>query len=105
MSYKNLSFVDYRNQFFDTVSHLLLDVRTPMEFASGHVPGAVNIPLNQLYQRLNEIPSTEPIVVICATGNRSMDGSSILVNAGYKQVYNLQGGTMVWMMNGLALEA
>ena len=105
MAYKNLSLVDYRDQYFENSSHLLIDVRTPMEFMRGHVPGAINIPLNQLHQRINEIPHTDPIVVICATGNRSMSGSSILAQAGYEQVYNLQGGTMVWMMNGLPLEA
>jgi rhodanese-related sulfurtransferase len=105
MAYQNLSFVDYRDQFFETTDHLLLDVRTPMEFMRGHVPGAINIPLHELYHRLHEIPHTQPIIVICATGNRSMDGASVLANADYQQVYNLQGGTMVWMMNGLLLEA
>lgn len=105
MAYKDLSFVDYRNQFFETTNHVLLDVRTQMEFMRGHVPGAINIPLHELQQRLHEIPHTEPIIVICATGNRSMSGASMLKHAGYEKVFNLQGGTMVWMMNGLPLEA
>lgn len=105
MAYQNLSFVDYRDQFYETNEHLLLDVRTEMEFMRGHVPNAVNIPLHQLHSRLDEIDHTKPIVVICATGSRSMGGASALVSTGYKQVYNLQGGTMVWMMNGLPLEA
>lgn len=104
MSYQHLSFVDYRNTFFENQDHSLVDVRTTMEYAQGHVPGAINIPLNELATRFNDVARDKPIVVICASGNRSMSGSEILASAGFNDVYNLQGGTMVWMMNGLPLE-
>ncbi|PJF39542.1 MAG: transferase, partial [Phototrophicales bacterium] len=77
---------------------------TPSEFKNGHVPGAINIPLDQLQARIDEIPTDKPIVVICASGNRSQTGAKRLANAGYDRVYNLKGGTMSWMMAGLPIE-
>jgi phage shock protein E len=103
-TFKNLTFVDYRDQYFQQMTHTLVDVRTRSEYIQGHVPGAVNIPLDQLQGRTDEIASDRPVVVICATGNRSQTGAKIFKQAGYSEVYNLQGGTMVWMMNGKSLE-
>ncbi|MGJ3238682.1 MAG: rhodanese-like domain-containing protein [Anaerolineae bacterium] len=105
MSYTNLTFVEYRDQYYEKADHTLVDVRSKMEYAQGHVPHAVNIPLNELKVRVNEIDQSKPVVVVCASGNRSMSGSDALVAAGFPQVYNLQGGTMIWMMNSLPLEA
>jgi phage shock protein E len=104
MTYNNLTFMDYRNQYFSSAPHTLVDVRTIWEYHQGHVPGAVNIPLHELNERMQEIPQDKPVIVICASGNRSQDGSMIVAGAGHPQVYNLQGGTMIWMMNGLQLE-
>jgi thioredoxin 1 len=101
--YHNLSFVDYRSQFFEASDHTLVDVRTSHEFTNGHIPGAVNIPLEQLRGRVADVPTNRPVVVVCASGNRSQDGAEILAGAGHT-AYNLEGGTMVWMMNGLPLE-
>lgn len=103
--WNNLSFVDYRSQFYnDTADHTLVDVRTRSEYAGGHLPQALNIPLNELQNRIDEVPRNKPVVVVCASGNRSQTGSDVLVAAGYGNVYNLEGGTMVWMMNGMPLE-
>lgn len=54
--------------------HLLIDVRTPAEFASGHIAGAVNIPVDELASRLSEVPQGQPVVVYCRSGNRSATG-------------------------------
>lgn len=104
MSYQDLTFVNYRDQYFEKADHTLVDVRSNMEYQQGHVPHAVNIPLNELPARLNELDNENPIVVICASGNRSQSGAEIIKEAGVQHVYNLQGGTMIWMMNGLPLE-
>ncbi len=64
---------------------LLLDVRTPEEFHSGHVPQAVNIPVQELAYRLRECgPTRQPIVVYCRSGGRSASASQILKQAGYE---------------------
>ena len=104
--YQHLDTTEYDSTYrTPKAAHVLVDVRTPQEYLSGHLPGAVNIPLQELTGRLNEIPQDQPIVVVCATGNRSQTASSLLVRGGYGEVYNLRGGTMRWMMQGLPLEA
>ncbi|MDH5544388.1 MAG: rhodanese-like domain-containing protein [Gammaproteobacteria bacterium] len=69
---------------------LLVDVRTPGEFRSGHVPGAKLIPVNQLSQRLSEFGADKnrPIVVYCRSGSRSGKAQSILRAAGFSNVHN-----------------
>lgn len=103
--YTNLTINEYKDQFFDGKDHALVDVRTPQEFQRGHVPGAINVPLDDLPQAASKIPQGKPVVVICASGNRSRAGSSHIVDAGYKDVYNIKGGTMAWMMQRLPIEA
>ncbi|MFZ5440125.1 MAG: rhodanese-like domain-containing protein [Myxococcota bacterium] len=64
---------------------LLLDVRTPAEFVSGHVPSALNIPVQELPQRIREVgPTTRPVVVYCRSGGRSAAATQILKQAGYQ---------------------
>ena len=91
------AFVEAGNQ------HLLVDVRTPQEFNSGHIEGAVNIPLQELSQRASEIPKDEPVVLYCRSGNRSSTAAKMLRNAGYDQVYDL-GGVIDWQAQGLPLQ-
>ena len=68
----------------------LVDVRTPSEFASGHIPGAINIPLQQLDSRLTELqPKDTPLVVYCRSGNRSGNATRMLKNAGFAAVHDL----------------
>jgi phage shock protein E len=68
---------------------LLVDVRSPSEFAAASAPGTVNIPLNELGSRLAEIPKTAPVVVGCASGTRSGMAKMQLKKNGYAQVYNI----------------
>lgn len=82
----------------------VLDVRESWEYEEGHVPGAVLIPLGQLSARISELPADEPIYVICRSGNRSLQASTILQKAGVTDVRNVQGGTLAWQRAGLALE-
>lgn len=104
-AFGNLSVRAYRERYYTpNADHVLVDVRTASEFASGHLPSAMNIPLDQLAKRLGEIPSGKPVIVVCATGNRSRAGAEMLVRSGYTEVYNLQGGTMAWMLSGGKVE-
>lgn len=69
----------------------LVDVRSPGEFSGGSAKGAVNIPLDQIANRADELKGKEPIVVFCRSGNRSGQAKSILEQKGFKDVIN--GGT------------
>jgi phage shock protein E len=68
----------------------LVDVRTPAEFAAGHIPGAVNIPLQQLDGRLSELqPKDQAVVLYCRSGNRSGTAARMLKSAGFAAVHDL----------------
>ncbi|MBI4912348.1 MAG: rhodanese-like domain-containing protein [Acidobacteria bacterium] len=66
----------------------VLDVRTRAEFASGHALGSVNIPLDQLEGRLQELDRGKPLIVVCATGSRSAFAKTLLERAGFPEVAN-----------------
>lgn len=76
----------------DRTNALLLDVRTPEEHALGAIPGSVNIPLDDLRERLKEIPADKEIYTYCAVGLRGYLALKILTAHGYKHVRNLSGG-------------
>ncbi|MDI9520515.1 MAG: FAD-dependent oxidoreductase [Bacillota bacterium] len=69
----------------------ILDVREESEFARGHVLGAVNIPLSQLKNRLNEIPRDRPVYVHCRSGQRSYNALRLLKQSGFDEVCNVAG--------------
>lgn len=69
----------------------LVDVRSPMEFASGSAKGAVNIPLDRIHGQLAKFRGKQSIVVFCRSGSRSSQARSILINNGFQNVIN--GGT------------
>ena len=94
--------VEYVADFDDPATHLLIDVRTPEEFASGHINGSVNIPVEEMQGRLDEIPGDTPIVVYCRSGNRSATAARILTDADYAPVYDL-GGIQDWVAEGLPI--
>jgi rhodanese-related sulfurtransferase len=74
----------------------VLDVRQPDEYAEGHVPGAVLIPLGELATRQDEIPADRPVLVICASGVRSARATEALQAAGY-DASNVVGGMHAWL--------
>ncbi|MFT8873100.1 MAG: rhodanese-like domain-containing protein [Sporolactobacillus sp.] len=73
----------------------LIDVREVDEFTGGHIPGAVNIPLNVLQIRAGEIDRTAEHIVVCLSGSRSAMATGLLASAGYR-VRNMRGGMMNW---------
>ncbi|MCA9150264.1 MAG: FAD-dependent oxidoreductase [Planctomycetales bacterium] len=75
----------------------LLDVRTPAEFAAGHLPGAVNIPVDELRGRLSELPQQQSIIAYCKVGQRGYIATRILKQHGFS-VHNLSGGYTTWCM-------
>jgi rhodanese-related sulfurtransferase len=78
----------------------LLDVRTPEEWAAGHVQGATLVPLDALPGRLSDVPKDRQVVVMCRTGHRSAQGRDILLGAGYPSVTSMAGGITAWNAAG-----
>jgi rhodanese-related sulfurtransferase len=78
----------------------LLDVRDQEEWDSFHAPDTTLIPLDQLPDRVNELPKDQEIVVICRSGNRSQEGRDILLKAGFTNVSSMAGGLNEWRSAG-----
>lgn len=82
---------------------LVLDVRQKDEYRSGHIAGAKLIPLNELGNRLKELPKDREIVCVCASGNRSSSATRILTGQGYNAI-NMKGGMSAWRRANLAVK-
>ncbi len=76
----------------DKTETMIIDSRTKEEYEFGHIEGAINIPVDEIRMRLNEIPKNKKIIVYCAVGLRGYIASRILMQYGYTDVYNLSGG-------------
>lgn len=88
----SLSAKEYAERFYRAnVPHALIDVRTPDEYASGHLTGSSNIPLQELPDRLGEIPREQPVALYCRTGNRSGQAAHMLRDEEFAEVYNIGG--------------
>ena len=98
--YKTISVSDARAMIQSSSNLLVVDVRTPEEYTQGHLKGAINIPLSDLQLRIGGLEQNRPMLVYCQTGSRSAQASSILVKAGFTQVYNLDGGMTAWINSG-----
>ncbi|NJN84021.1 MAG: rhodanese-like domain-containing protein [Caldilineaceae bacterium] len=99
-----LSPADYQARFVDgKQAHTLVDVRTSGEFGGGHIPGALNISLQDLSGRLDKIPTDKPVVVYCRTGNRSSFAARTLLQSGFDEVFDL-GGIIDWQRQGQRVE-
>ena len=78
----------------------LVDVRSASEFAAGHIPGAVNIPMDQIEARLDDLRAGVPIVLICQAGKRARMTAGLLEPCG-REISVLEGGTSAWIQAGL----
>lgn len=81
-----------------------VDVRRVQEHANGHAPKTINLPLDILSREIDKINPDKPTYVICQSGYRSSLGTSILENAGFKEIYNVLGGTKAWIDAGFDTE-
>jgi len=93
-----------RDQPSPSTPALLVDVRSGSEFASGHIPGAVNIPMDQIEARLDDLGRDLPIVLICQAGKRAQMTASLLEPC-QRQVSVLEGGTKAWIEAGFPVVA
>jgi rhodanese-related sulfurtransferase len=97
---KEITVAQLKNMLDQNENFLLLDVRTPAEFLQdGRVAQSTLIPLQELEQRLNELPTDKPIVCICRSGNRSAAACDLLRSRGYEAI-NVAGGIRAWKAAG-----
>jgi rhodanese-related sulfurtransferase len=83
---------------------LLVDIRERDEFMAVRVEGCLFIPMSQLGVRLDEIPKDRPVMLICATGNRSTSATAYLLQNGWEDVGNVAGGISGWERLGLPVK-
>ncbi len=82
---------------------LVLDVRQPEEFRTGHITGAKLMPLNELHRKMGELPKGREIVCVCASGSRSSSAAKTLAKEGFT-VFNVQGGMLAWRRAKLPMQ-
>lgn len=82
-----------------------VDVRRSAEHAAGHAFKTINLPLDILAKEVGRLDPQKPTYIICQSGYRSSVGTSILENAGFKEVYNVTGGTKAWIDAGFEIES
>ncbi|WP_027883529.1 rhodanese-like domain-containing protein [Meiothermus rufus] len=80
--------------------NFVIDVRTPQEFAQGHVPGAVNWPLQQIEHWWSRVPKDRMVYVYCNTQNRSRVAVQYLLAKGYRDLHLVTGGIQAWYARG-----
>ena len=83
-------------------SPFVVDVREYDEFSGGHIPEAVNMPLQEMRDYVAHLPEDReaPILVVCETGNRSLSGALFLASLGYRDVHSINEGTKGWREKG-----
>ncbi len=79
---------------------IIVDVRTPGEYKSGHIKGSLNIPLDSIGNNLSKLKKDKSIICCCASGMRSASAKNILKSKGYNEVYN--GGSWIGLQNKIS---
>lgn len=82
----------------------VIDVRTPEEYSTGHIPGALNIPHDQVAKRISELDDPNGVALYCMVGPRARKGESALLAAGHPAVLHLDGGLAAWKQAGFPIE-
>lgn len=82
----------------------IIDVRTPGEYAGGHVPGAINIPHMSILNQKDKLATDRPLVFICQVGSRSALAAEFAAAGKFTDLYNVEGGTEAWIKAGLPVE-
>ena len=97
------SFLDQSNKEAD---RLVLDVRSPQEFAAGHIPGAVNVPYTDIENQLEKLApyQSKPIVIYCRSGRRAEIAAAILHKSNFLKLAHLEGDMLAWEASQLPIE-
>jgi rhodanese-related sulfurtransferase len=97
--------VDQAQTWLAQTDAVVVDVREPLEYAAGHVPGAKSVPQADLALRLDELPRDREVLVVCEGGVRSARAARFLKQTGFSHVNNLLGGTSAWRHAGLPIQS
>jgi phage shock protein E len=94
----HLSSKDLAKKLETTDDQVLLDVRTPEEFAEGHIPGAINMDYqsDDFAKQIQKLDTASQILVYCRSGKRSAKAADILMENGFRRVSNLENGILEW---------
>lgn len=103
-SVTDLSVADFANTIA-TEDVVILDVRTPGEFATGHIANAINIDAESgsFASQIESLDKTKTYAVYCRSGNRSGNATKIMAESGFTSLYNMLGGTIDWTNSGFPL--
>jgi hydroxyacylglutathione hydrolase len=101
---RQISVTELRRLLSERADLQLLDVRRPAEYAAGHAPRAVSVPLSPRLAEQAALDPERPVAVICAGGYRSSAATSLLGRAGVRDLCNVEGGTAAWVSAGYEVE-
>ena len=96
----DVTVLEARTLIDDKPDLVILDVRTTSEYEDGHIKGAVNIPVQELSARLDELSMDDELLVYCQTGNRSAQAVDILQDVGFTKIYHMNAGITGWIEAG-----
>lgn len=105
-AYAKLSARDFENKIAQTADAQIIDVRTPKEFSEGHLANAINIDWNNnaaFQSQIELLDKTKPTLVYCKRGGRSTSASEYMHTAGFKEIYELDGGIVKWQSENLGV--
>ncbi len=100
----NITPTDLHERRVAGTAPVVIDVRTPAEYAAGHIPGAVNIPFDQVAARIVEVDSEHGVALYCMVGPRARKGEEALLASGYESVLHIDGGMAAWLQSGFPIE-
>ena len=102
--FKKTYWDEFLSDYENDSNAILIDVRTPKEYQNKTIPGAVNIPMDELRNRLGELPKDKTLYVFCEIGLRGYLSQRILRQHGYDHVFNLAGGFALWSVSTMEME-
>ena len=92
------------NQMIDEGNTQVIDVRNPDEFATGHIPGAELIPVDDLFSRIDELNKDKRLIFVCSVGVRSALACEMAAAFDHDDLYNIEGGTGAWVESDYSIE-
>lgn len=95
-AYSNISPAEVQRRLAEGEALNIVDVREPSEFSRGHIPGSKSIPLGQISTRFTELNPDREIILVCLSGDRSVEAAKFLAEKGFKRIKNVEAGLLNW---------